>query len=148
MRNIYKTLAKDDEWMTVKARVESNRVQVWLNGIKTVDYIQPEQTFSAVKRLSKGTFCLQGHDVLSKMQYRSFKVRRLPDDTHTTLPAPKFGVWHDTLVAFQGKQFAFIDLNPQSEMTANDLVNYVYASGVNVALVKSPAKAKELKVLF
>jgi hypothetical protein len=144
VRNIYKSFGKDGEWMTVRARVESNRVQVWLNGLKTVDYIQPEKTFSTIRRLSRGTFCLQGHDSLSRMQYKSFKVRRLPDDAHTTLPAPVWGAWHDSLVALQGKQFAFIDLNPKVRLSARTLADYVYATGINVSLVKDPATAKEL----
>lgn len=143
VRNLYKSFGRDGEWMTVKARVESNRVQVWLNGLKTVDYIQPEKTFG-VKRLSKGTFCLQGHDSLSKMQYKSFKVRRLPDNLRSNIPAPKWGAWHDSLVAMQGRQFAFIDLNPAVPMPAKQLTDYMYATGINVSLVKNPASAKEL----
>ena len=144
VRNIYKNFAKDGEWMTVKARVESNRVQIWLNGLKTVDYIQPEHTFPTVMRLTKGTFCLQGHDSLSKMQFKSFRVRRLPDDAHTNLPAPVLGAWHDSLVVLQGRQFAFIDLNPTTTLSAKELANYVYATGINASLVKTPATAKEL----
>ncbi|MGZ8559865.1 MAG: family 16 glycoside hydrolase [Chitinophagaceae bacterium] len=144
LRNIYKSFSKDDEWMTVKARIESNRVQVWLNGLKTVDYIQAEQTSPAVKRLSKGTFALQGHDSLSKMQYKSFRVRRLPDDARSNLPAPVLGAWHDSLVSLQGRQFAFIDLNPTATLSAKELTNYVYSTGINASLVKTPATAKEL----
>lgn len=146
VRNIYKTFGRDDEWMTVKALVESNRVQVWLNGIKTVDYLQPEKTFAAVKRLAKGTFCLQGHDSLSKMQYKSFRVRRLPDDAHSNLTAPALGAWHDSLVAMQGRQFTFIDLNPKINISAKELTDYFYATGINVSLVKDPASANELAV--
>lgn len=144
VRNLYKSFGKDGEWMTVKARVESNHVQVWLNGLKTVDYIQPEKTFPTIKRLSKGTFALQGHDSLSRMQYKSFKVRRLPDDAHTTVPAPVWGAWHDSLTVLQGRQFAFIDLNPKSMLAAKALADYEYTTGINVALVKRPSAAKEL----
>lgn len=144
VRNLYKTFGRDGEWMTVKARVESNRVQVWLNGLKTVDYVQQEKTFAAVKRLAKGTFCLQGHDTLSKMQYKSFRVRRLPDAIRTNRVAPVWGAWHDSLVAFQGRQFAFIDLNPLVNLPAKQLTDYMYATGINVSLVKNPSSAKEL----
>ena len=144
VRNIYKTFGRDGEWMTVKARVESNRVQVWLNGIKTVDYLQPEKTFPAVTRLGKGTFCLQGHDSLSKMQYKSFRVRRLPDDARSNLTAPVWGAWHDSLVVLQGRQFAFIDLNPKTTLSAKELADYFYTTGINVSLVKNPAAAREL----
>lgn len=144
VRNVYKAFGRDGEWMTIKARVENNRVQVWLNGTKTVDYLQPEKTFSAVKRLGKGTFALQGHDSLSKMQYKSFKVRRLPDNARSSLAAPVLGAWHDSLVLLQSRQFAFIDLNPKTTLSAKELTEYTYTTGINVSLVKNPATAKEL----
>jgi hypothetical protein len=144
IRNIYRSFGNDGEWMTVKARVENNRVQVWLNRMKTVDYIQPEKTFPTVRRLSKGTFCLQGHDTLSKMQYKSFRVRRLPDDAHTTLTAPVGGAWYDSLVVQQNRQFAFIDLNPQPNLSANELAYYVYSTGINAAWVKNIAYTNQL----
>jgi hypothetical protein len=144
VRNVYKAFGRDGEWMTVKARVESNRVQIWLNGMKTVDYLQPEKTFSTVKRLGKGTFCLQGHDSLSKMQFKSFRVRRLPDDAQLGVVAPVLGAWHDSLVVLQGRQFAFIDLNPRTTLSAKELADYFYTTGINVSLVKPPAAANEL----
>lgn len=144
VRNVYKAFGLDGEWMTVKARVESNRVQIWLNGMKTVDYLQPEKTFRAVKRLGQGTFALQGHDSLSKMQYKSFRVRRLPDDARSSLAAPVLGAWHDSLVLLQGRQFAFIDLNPKTTLSARELAEYTYRTGINVSLVKNSASAKEL----
>ena len=137
-RNVYKAFAKDSVWTNVKAKVVSNRVQIWINGLKTVDYVQPEPLPSGVKALSKGTFCLQGHDVLSKMQYKSFKVRRLPDDARSDVKAPTLGVWYDSLKVWQNRQIAFIDLNPHSVITATDLAKYVYQTGINVALVKTP----------
>ncbi len=139
-RNVYKAFGKDSVWTNVKAKVVSNRVQIWINGLKTVDYVQPELLPSGVKGLSKGTFCLQGHDVLSKMQYKSFKVRRLPDDARSDVKAPTLGVWYDSLKVWQNRQIAFIDLNPHSVMTATDLAKYVYQTGINVALVKTPTE--------
>src|SRR4028118_2303334 len=144
VRNVYKAFGRDGEWMTVKARVESNRVQIWLNGMKTDEYLQPEKTFSAIKRLGKGTFSLQGHDSLSKMQYKSFRVRRLPDDARSNLAAPVLGGWHDSLVVLQGRQFAFIDLNPKTTLSAKELADYFYSTGINVSLVKNPASTKQL----
>ena len=143
VRNLYKSFGRDGEWMTVKARVESNHVQIWVNGLKTVDYLQPEKTFS-VKRLGKGTFCLQGHDSLSKMQYRSFKIRRLPDTERSNAIASELGAWHDSLVVWQGKQFAFIDLNPPVNLSAKDATDYTYRTGINVAFIKTVSTAKEL----
>ena len=144
VRNVYKTFAQDDEWMIVKARVENDRVQIWVNGIKTVDYIQSERKMGGIKKLSTGTFCLQGHDPHSKMQYRSFKVRRLPDDASSNLAPLTYAPWQDTLLRYQGQQFAFIDLNPNTNLSPEDLAKYTYTTGINVALLKSPKEAKAL----
>lgn len=146
IRNSYKTFAKDDEWITVKARVESDHVQIWVNGLKTVDYVPSDNPKSRVQRLSKGTFALQGHDILSKMHYKSFKVRRLPDDTRSNITAPIFGAWHDSLAKFQGAQFGFIDLNPKTTLSPKEMADYVYSTGINVALLKDVKKAGELSV--
>ena len=139
-RNLYKSFGKDSVWMNVKARVENNRVQIWLDGLKTVDYVQTENGLSGVRRLGKGTFALQGHDVLSKMQYKSFKVRRLPDDARSDVAQPTYGIWSDSLRVWQNRQFAFIDLNPHAEMSATVLTNYVYQTGINAAVVKNPSE--------
>jgi glyoxylase-like metal-dependent hydrolase (beta-lactamase superfamily II) len=139
-RNLYKSFGKDSGWINIKARVETNRVQIWLNGMKTVDYVQAENLPRGMRKLNTGTFALQGHDVLSKMQYKNFKVRRLPDDARSDLQAPIFGVWHDSLRVWQNRQFAFVDMNPNTSVSATELAKYVYESGVNMALVKSPSE--------
>ncbi len=144
VRNLYKAFSKDSVWVNIRAKVESNRVQIWLNGMKTVDYVQTEMTQSGVRRLGTGTFSLQGHDVLSKMQYKSFRVRRLPDDAKSNMTAPTFGAWHDSLRVWSGRQFAFVDVNPHSEMSPEILAKYVYETGVNMAFVKSPSDAAML----
>lgn len=144
IRNVYKTVAKDDEWIKVKARVESDRVQIWVNGIKTADYIQPERKVGNTRRLSSGTFALQGHDVKSKMQYRSFKVRRLPDDARSNLSAITYATWQDSLLKYQNQQFGFIDLNSRARLSANDFAKYSYSTGINAAVVVNPKDAKLL----
>jgi glyoxylase-like metal-dependent hydrolase (beta-lactamase superfamily II) len=146
VRNLYKAFARDSGWVNMRARIENNRVQVWLNGMKTVDYVQAETPQSGSRRLDKGTFALQGHDILSKIQYKSFRVRRLPDDARSNITAPTFGIWHDSLRVWQGRQFAFVDLNPNTDMPAADLAKYVYESGVNMSLIKSPTEGGMLSI--
>ena len=138
-RNVYKSFGKDEEWMTVKAKVESDRVQIWVNGTKTVDYVPPVGS----NRLGNGTFALQGHDPHSKVQYRSFKVRRLPDDARSNKTPFNLGNWADSLQRYQGQQFGFIDLNPKGNLSANALADYTYATGINFALLKTPNKANK-----
>lgn len=138
-RNVYKTFGQDDVWMTVKAKVESNRVQVWIDGTKTVDYVPPVGS----TRLGKGTFALQGHDPHSKTQYKRFKVRRLPDAAHSNKTPFDLGNWADSLQQYQGQQFGFIDLNPKGNPSANTLADYTYSTGINFGFLKSPNKTRE-----
>jgi hypothetical protein len=74
--------AKDEEWYTMKIRVEGKRVQTWVNGKQVVDYTEEpnvERPANMKGRLiSHGTFAIQGHDPESKVMYRNIKVRVLP----------------------------------------------------------------------
>jgi hypothetical protein len=139
-RNVYKSFAKDDEFSNIKARVNGNRVEVWLNGLKTVDYAMPTP-ISGERALGKGTFCLQGHDILSQVQYKSFKVRRLPDNG-LILPVKPIGAWYDSMRVYSGKQIPFIDLNPPSSLSAIQLTNILYKTGINSAIVVPPSMTK------
>jgi Domain of Unknown Function (DUF1080) len=145
-RNLHKTFSKDSVWMTVKARVESNRVQIWVDNVQTVDYVVNEKSTKRDRQLSSGTFALQGHDVLSKMQYRSFKVRRLPDDARSQVEPPVLGQYFDSLRVWQNRQFGFIDINPHGNFTAEELTNYTHQTGINAALVVSPFEVDKLKM--
>ena len=88
VRSIFKSPVKDDEWFTMHVRVEGRRIQIRLNDLLVVDYIEPDEpvrkTEYAGSVLSQGTFALQGHDPNSKVCFRNLFVRLLPD-----APRPK-----------------------------------------------------------
>ncbi|MBN1126088.1 MAG: DUF1080 domain-containing protein [Sedimentisphaerales bacterium] len=72
--------AKDNEWYTHRIRVEGNHVQVWIAGTKVVDYEEPENVnFPGWpnRRLSHGTFALQGHDPGSTAYFKNIMVKPL-----------------------------------------------------------------------
>jgi hypothetical protein len=84
IRNIYKTLAPDDQWHRMNIVVRGKQVQVSLNGVLLVDYLEPARPMVAAdapgRVLSSGTFALQCHDPGSKAFYRNIRVKPLPDD--------------------------------------------------------------------
>ncbi len=88
IRNVYKALAKDDEWFTLHVTVRKPRVQVRVNGTLVVDYREPDAPLPGpkVNRLGRGTFALQCHDPASKVFFRNLRVRPLPP-----LPAGEAG---------------------------------------------------------
>jgi len=85
VRDVYKQLAKDNEWFRLHIAVRAKQVQVWLNDMLVVDYLEPEPAVHAEgvpdgRVLSRGTFALQCHDAGSKAFFRNILVKPLPDD--------------------------------------------------------------------
>ncbi len=82
IKDNYDVVAKDNEWFTLHIIVEGNHVITKVNDKVVVDYTeaQPAEGLRpSLKRLSSGTFALQGHDPGSKIHYRNIFVKPLPD---------------------------------------------------------------------
>ena len=47
-RNTYKSNVLDGKWFRMRIRVVRNRVCVWVNGLPTVDYLQPQSPYRAI----------------------------------------------------------------------------------------------------
>jgi hypothetical protein len=93
VRNIYKSMVKDGEWFSMRITVRGNRVQIHVNDVLLVDYLEPgpapEIPGHPGRKLGHGTFALQCHDPASKVFYRNIKVRKLPDTVAEPGPAPQ-----------------------------------------------------------
>ncbi len=84
--------AKDGEWFDYYIRVEGNHVVIKVNGETTVDWSEPADWPTADlphRKLSSGTFALQGHDPKSTVYYKEIFVRRLPFTPRAATPAKK-----------------------------------------------------------
>jgi len=83
VRNQYKSLVGDNEWFTLGVKVLQKQVQITVNDVLVVDYLESEPPIhegeSAGRYLSRGTFALQCHDEASKVYFRNLRVRPLPD---------------------------------------------------------------------
>jgi hypothetical protein len=74
--------AKDNEWYTEHIIVKGKRVIVKINDKTVVDYTEPDDfkpTKNPGRRISSGTFALQGHDPGSTVFYRNIMVKPLAD---------------------------------------------------------------------
>ena len=84
---MYKAFARDGEWFQLHIAVRGKQVQIRLNGMLLVDYVEPEPPVLVPKApgrvLASGTFALQCHDPGSKAAYRNIAVRPLADDLAT-----------------------------------------------------------------
>ncbi|MDB6169821.1 MAG: glycosyl hydrolase [Verrucomicrobia bacterium] len=82
VKDNYDAVAKDGAWFTLTIRVEGKHVVTAVDGKVVVDFTEPEAwtppTGHAQRRISHGTFAIQGHDPGSEIHYRNVKVRPLP----------------------------------------------------------------------
>ena len=72
---------KDKKWFTMQITVTGKHIVVKLDGKTTVDYVEPENVIYKDfpgRKISHGTFCLQGHDPKSKVYFKNIMVKPLP----------------------------------------------------------------------
>ena len=82
VEDVNESPAKDDEWFTEHIIVRDKHIIVKVNGKTTVDWTEPEgwepPSGMSGRRISSGTFALQGHDPKSVVYYKNIMVRPLP----------------------------------------------------------------------
>jgi hypothetical protein len=78
INDVKETFVKDNEWYTQEIMVVGKSVTVKINGKTVMEYTEPADV-QGPKRISSGTFALQGHDPKSKVYYKNIMVRVLPD---------------------------------------------------------------------
>ena len=81
VRNIYKSMAADDEWFDLTVTVRGRQITVELDGVLLVDYVEPTEPFRLMKgmgRLGTGTFVVDSYEGTTRL--RDVKMQALPDD--------------------------------------------------------------------
>ncbi len=75
------TLVKDNVWYTYHIIVKNKNIVIKINDKVAVNYTEPEELPAdrGTKRLSSGTFALQGHDPKSTAYFKDIKVKILKD---------------------------------------------------------------------
>jgi hypothetical protein len=80
--DIKEVYVPDNQWFTMYISVVGKRIIVKLNDKQVMDYTEPENLQrspgDAQRKLSSGTFALQGHDPKSLTFFRNIMVRPLP----------------------------------------------------------------------
>jgi len=78
--NVSQALSKDDQWWTQEITVQGNKVIVKVDGKIVLEYHEPPGTQGGKdfgRKLSSGTFALQGHDPKSVIFYKNLRVKKL-----------------------------------------------------------------------
>jgi hypothetical protein len=83
VRHIWKQFIPDNKWFTLNLLVRQKQIQVRINGMLVVEYIEPDDAFSANAgfdcRIGHGTFALQALGPQGATSFRNLRVRPLPD---------------------------------------------------------------------
>ncbi|QHT70906.1 DUF1080 domain-containing protein [Rhodocytophaga rosea] len=72
--------AKDNEWFTEHIIVKGKKVTIKVNDKTLVEYTEPDsvsRSTTNARKISSGTFALQGHDPKSKVYYKEIMVKPL-----------------------------------------------------------------------
>ena len=83
VRNIYKSMAADDEWFTLYIKVVKKHITIIVNDIVVVDYVEPDEPYRIAEnrgmRLSHGSFVISNYADRNVI-IQDIQLRPLPDD--------------------------------------------------------------------
>jgi hypothetical protein len=111
IRNVYYNTVNDKEWFEMRIRVVENRCEIFINDIKVVDYIQPDEPFrpenDKMKIFSAGRIALQCHDQESKVYFKSIQIMPLPKAGKFPLLVTK--EWDEKVTRMMLENFPLVD---------------------------------------
>ena len=83
VRHVWKQFIRDNEWFTLNILVRQKQIQVRIDNMLVVDYIEPDDPFSVNPefdcRIGHGTFALQAINSQDATFIRNLRVRPLPN---------------------------------------------------------------------
>lgn len=82
VKDLREVPTKDGEWFTMTIKVVDKNIVIKLDDKLVIDYTEPENvSYEGMpgRKISEGTFCLQGHDPGSTVYFKNIKVKRLSD---------------------------------------------------------------------
>lgn len=114
VRDVYKAFVKDNEWFQMHVVVRGKRVQIRLNDMLLVDYVEPDPPVRAPgeptgRVLGQGTFALQCHDAGSKAFFRNLLVKPLPDELTDAVQPPVVDDIYRAILRMNAENFPVVD---------------------------------------
>lgn len=114
VRNTWRPTAQDGLWFEYRIIVTGRTIRTFINGEKVCQYTEAANHWRAPdqqgRRLSRGTFALQGHDPKSVVRYRNIRVRVLPENEPTIGTVLKDSDLDELIARCSAQNFALIDL--------------------------------------
>jgi hypothetical protein len=135
IRNVYKSPVQDGEWFTMQVKVEAKRVQISVNDLLLVDYVEfnppPSLPDYPGRKIDHGTFALQCHDPSSKVFYRNLRVRRLSDTT-PAIAQPKLTDYDRDIIRLGSANIPMVNyhMHLKGGLTLDEALTQSRASGI------------------
>ncbi len=135
IRNVYYPTVKDNEWFELSFKVVENRCEVWVNGHKVVDYIQPDDPYRPKndkwKIFSAGRIALQCHDEASTVYFKSIRIKPLPKAEKFELLVSK--EWDDKVTKLELENFPLVDFHTHLKggLTLQQAIDNSIKLGIN-----------------
>ena len=82
IQDVKDVFVEDNVWYTEQIIVQGKHITIKINDKTVVDYIEPDEVGNKPgegRKISSGTFALQGHDPKSKVYYKDIMVKPLAD---------------------------------------------------------------------
>ena len=112
IRNLYRSLAEDNEWFDFEVSVRGKNIAIQINGTDVVCYTEPSQPYRIAeyskRLLGQGDILLQGKQGIVK--FRNLQITPLDDNARNendTLPA--IDEQNDAIIRLQQQNFPVID---------------------------------------
>ncbi|MFW5944526.1 MAG: family 16 glycoside hydrolase [Bacteroidota bacterium] len=113
IRNVCYPLSEDGKWFDLRLKVQENHIQVYIDGEKTVDYVEPENPWRPARLservLSEGLLGIHCKEGNTGVKVRSLKVKALPDTAQFPLHFDK--TWNRKVTRLHAKNFPLIDFH-------------------------------------
>lgn len=138
IRNVYYNTVNDNEWFELYFKVVENRCEVYVNGVKVVDYVQPHDPYrpknDKLKVFSAGRIALQGHDEQSKVYFKSIKIKPLPKAEPFEVPVSD--EWDAKITKLHHENFPIIDFHTHLKggLTIEQAIENSIRLGINYGI--------------
>ncbi len=111
VRSIYYPMVGNDEWFMLFIRVVENHIEIFINGVKVTDYIQPEHPWRGINNkeriIGEGTFAIEV--ISGETKIKMLRVKELPE-SEKIVPAID-GSWDTKVTRLAEKGFPLIDFH-------------------------------------
>jgi hypothetical protein len=80
IQDVFEAPAKDNEWFHYYIAVKGKQIVIKINGKTTAEWTEPDDwPQDKGRKLSSGTFAIQGHDPESKVCFKNIRVKPMKD---------------------------------------------------------------------